>query len=89
MVLTSYDGDVQAVRAIKAGATGYLLKSILRAEIIDAVHDVRRGRRHIHPGVANEIAPHVGSESLSEREVAVLRLVAVWWPGTWASPRRP
>ena len=77
LVLTTYDGDVQAVRAIKAGATGYLLKSSLRAEMIDAIHDVHRGRRHIHPDVAGEIATHVASESLSEREVTVLRLVAV------------
>lgn len=76
LVLTTYDGDVQAVRALKAGATGYLLKSSLRTEMLNAIHDVHRGRRHIHRVIADEIASHVTSEPLSEREVAVLRLIA-------------
>jgi DNA-binding NarL/FixJ family response regulator len=77
LVLTTYDGDVQAVRALKAGAIGYLLKSSLRTEMIDAIHDVHRGRPHIHPDIASEIALHVVQEALSEREMAVLRLVAI------------
>ncbi len=77
LVLTTYAGDVQAVRALKAGATGYLLKSSLRTEMIDAIHNVHRGRRHVDREVAAEIAVHVVDDSLSEREAAVLRLVAV------------
>lgn len=77
LVLTTYAGDVQAVRALKAGATGYLLKSSLRTEMLDAIQNVHRGRRHVHGDVAAEIARHVADESLSEREVGVLRLVAV------------
>ena len=77
LVLTTYAGDVQAVRALKAGATGYLLKSSLRTELLDAVHNVHRGRRHVHGDVAAEIALHVVDDSLTERETAVLRLVAV------------
>lgn len=77
LVLTTYAGDVQAVRALKAGATGYLLKSSLRTEMLDAIHNVHRGRRHVHGDVAAEIALHVVDEDLSDREVAVLRLVAV------------
>ena len=77
LVLTTYSGDAQAVRALKAGATGYLLKSSLRNEMIDAIHNVHQGRRHVHRDVAAEIALHVVDESLSERETAVLRLVAV------------
>jgi DNA-binding NarL/FixJ family response regulator len=77
LVLTTYAGDTQAVRALKAGATGYLLKSSLRTEMIDAIHDVHRGRRHVNGEVANQIALHVADEGLSEREVAVLNLVAV------------
>lgn len=77
LVLTTYAGDVQAVRALKAGATGYLLKSSLRTEMLDAIRNVHRGRRHVHGDVAAEIAIHVADESLSEREAAVLRLVAV------------
>lgn len=77
LVLTTYAGDVQAVRALKAGATGYLLKSSLRTEMLDAIRNVHRGRRHVHSEVAAEIALHVVDDSLSEREIAVLRLVAV------------
>lgn len=77
IVLTTYAGDVQAVRALKAGATGYLLKSSLRTELIDAIRDVHRGQRHVHRDVAEEIALHVVDEPLSEREVAILRLVSI------------
>lgn len=76
LVLTTYAGDVQAVRALKAGATGYLLKSSLRTEMFDAIHNVHRGRRHLQSDVAAEIALHVVDDSLTERETSVLRLVA-------------
>jgi DNA-binding NarL/FixJ family response regulator len=77
IVLTTYAGDVQAVRALKAGAVGYLLKSSLRTELIDAIHNVHRGQRHVHRDVADEIALHVVDEALTDREVAVLRLVSI------------
>ena len=77
IVLTTYAGDVQAVRALKAGATGYLLKSSLRTELIDAIRNVHRGQRHVHRDVADEIALHVVDEALTEREIAVLRLVSI------------
>lgn len=77
LVLTTYEGDVQAVRALRAGATGYLLKASLRTEMIDAIQNVHRGRRHLHPRVAEEIALHVVDDDLSEREIAVLQLVAI------------
>lgn len=77
IVLTTYAGDVQAVRALKAGATGYLLKSSLRTELIDAIRNVHRGQRHVHRDIADEIALHVVDESLSERETAILRLVSI------------
>lgn len=77
IVLTTYAGDVQAVRALKAGATGYLLKSSLRTELIDAIRNVHRGQRHVHRDVADEIALHVIDEALTEREIAVLRLVSI------------
>ncbi len=77
IVLTTYAGDVQAVRALKAGAVGYLLKSSLRTELIDAIRDVHRGMRHVHRDIAEEIAVHVTDESLSEREVSILRLVSI------------
>jgi DNA-binding NarL/FixJ family response regulator len=77
VVLTTYDGDAQAVRALKAGAVGYLLKSSLRTEMVDAIHNVHRGRRHLDRGVAEQIALHVVDEPLSDREVTILRLVAI------------
>jgi DNA-binding NarL/FixJ family response regulator len=76
IVLTTYEGDVQAMRALKAGASGYLLKSSLRTQMLDAIRKVHAGRRYILPEVAEEIAIHAAEEQLSEREVAVLRLVA-------------
>ncbi|HET9818745.1 MAG TPA: response regulator transcription factor [Rhodanobacteraceae bacterium] len=77
IVLTTYTGDAQAVRALKAGAAGYLLKSSLRTELMDAIRDVHRGHRHVTRDVADEIATHVVDETLSEREIAILRLVAI------------
>lgn len=76
LVLTTYDGDVQAVRALKAGALGFLLKSSLRTEMLEAIRDVHRGRGHIHRDVASEIASHIANDPLTDREVTVLRLVA-------------
>jgi DNA-binding NarL/FixJ family response regulator len=70
-------GDVQAVRALKAGALGFLLKSSLRTEMLEAIRDVHRGRGHIHRDVASEIASHIANDPLTEREVTVLRLVAM------------
>lgn len=77
IVLTTYAGDVQAVRALKAGALGYLLKNSLRTELIDAIRDVHRGQRRVQRDVADEIALHVVDEALTEREIAILRLVAI------------
>ncbi len=76
VVLTTYDGDVQAARALKAGASAYLLKSSLRKELLDTIRSVHAGRRHIPPEIAQEIALHAADEPLSDRELAVLRLVA-------------
>jgi DNA-binding NarL/FixJ family response regulator len=76
LVLTTFAGDVQAVRALRAGATGYLLKNSLRSQMIDAIRKVHEGRRHIDPEVTEQIALHVTDEPLSDREVSVLELVA-------------
>lgn len=76
IVLTTYEGDVQALRALKAGAAGYLLKSSLRTQLIDAIRKVHAGRRYILPEVAEDIAIHATEEPLSDREVNVLQLVA-------------
>lgn len=76
IVLTTYKGDAQAVRALKAGASGYLLKSALRKEMMDAIRIVFAGRRSIPAETALQIAEHVAADSLSEREIEVLRCVA-------------
>jgi DNA-binding NarL/FixJ family response regulator len=76
IVLTTYEGDVQAVRALKAGAASYLLKSALRRELLDAIRAVHMGRRYLPAGIAQDIAIHAADETLTTREVAILRLVA-------------
>ena len=76
VVLTTYQGDVQALRAIKAGAAGYLLKSMLRKELLETIRVVHAGRRRIPAEIAVELAEHVADDALSEREVEVLRLAA-------------
>ncbi|KAB7771140.1 response regulator [Xanthomonas maliensis] len=77
IVLTTYTGDVRAVRALQAGACGYLLKSALRRELVDTIRDVGRGqRRHVPSAVAENIAAHVLDDALSARETEVLALVA-------------
>ena len=76
IVLTTYQGDIQVLRALKAGATGYLLKNMLRRDLLDAIRAVYGGTRYIPNEIAAELAEHVIDESLSDREVAVLRKVA-------------
>lgn len=76
IVLTTYSGDVQAHRALTAGAAGYLLKGMLRTDLLGTIRKVHAGGRSISPQVASGIAEHVGAEALSEREIEVLRSVS-------------
>jgi len=76
LVLTTYPGDAQVIRAMRAGAAGYLLKNSIRKELLDAIRSVHAGRRVMSPDIAHELAVHALDEPLTEREVAVLRLVA-------------
>jgi DNA-binding NarL/FixJ family response regulator len=76
IVLTTYAGDVRALRALKAGASGYLLKSSLRRELIDTIRAVRGGQRYLHPQVAHDIAVNAIGDPLSEREIDVLKFVS-------------
>jgi len=76
IVLTTYSGDVQADRAFKAGAYGYLLKSMLRKELVETIRTVHGGRKRIPPEIAVEMAEHHADDALTEREVGVLRQVA-------------
>lgn len=76
VVLTTYRGDVNAVRAIKAGAAGYLLKNSIGKNLPDTIRSVYQGHRSIPSEIAAEIAEHVEQDNLSQREVEVLELVA-------------
>jgi two-component system NarL family response regulator len=76
IVLTTYAGDVRALSALRAGASGYLLKSSLRRELIDTIRAVLGGQRYLHPEVAHDIAVNAIAEPLSEREIDVLKRVA-------------
>jgi DNA-binding NarL/FixJ family response regulator len=76
VILTTYSGDIQAIRAFKAGAAGYLLKSMLRTELADTIRSVHAGQRRIPTEIAAEIAAHVGEDGLTDREIEVLRRVA-------------
>jgi len=76
IVLTTYSGDAQAVRAFKAGAFGYLLKNMVRKELIDTIRMVHSGKRRIPTEIAVEMAQHHSDDALTEREIQVLREVA-------------
>jgi DNA-binding NarL/FixJ family response regulator len=76
IVLTTYSGDVQALRALKAGASAYLLKNTLRKELADTIRCVHGGHKRIPPEIAVEIAEHHSDDALTEREIEVLRQVA-------------
>ena len=75
-VLTTYRGDVRALQAIKAGARGYLLKSMLRHELIETIRDLAAGKRRFPLEIAAELAAHIDQDSLTHREVQVLQHVA-------------
>jgi DNA-binding NarL/FixJ family response regulator len=76
VVLTTYSGDALAQKALKAGARAYVLKSMVRAEVLDTIRAVHAGERRIQTDVATEIAMHTTEPSLSPREIEVLRLIA-------------
>ena len=76
VILTTYSGDIQASKALKLGAVGYLLKGMLRTELIDTIRLVHNGHRRIPPEIAAQLADHYSADSLSDREVQVLREVS-------------
>jgi DNA-binding NarL/FixJ family response regulator len=76
IVLTTYAGDAQAAAALKAGASGYLLKNLVRKELTDTIRVVHAGRRSVPPEIATDIAEHVTEDALTVRETQVLRSVA-------------
>jgi two-component system, NarL family, response regulator len=76
IVLTTYVGDAQVLRALEAGAQAYLLKSVLRKDLLDTIRLVHAGHKRIVSEVATELAEHAADDALSLREVEVLRLIA-------------
>jgi DNA-binding NarL/FixJ family response regulator len=76
VMLTTYRGDAQALSALKAGARGYLLKSMIGTDLVEAIRSVHSGHRHIPREIAAELAAHVTDDSLSPRELQVLKRVA-------------
>ena len=76
IVLTTYAGDVQIVRALKAGAQGYLLKNTLHKELLRTIRAVYSGKKTVSPEVSFEIAEHATDDTLTPAEICVLRLIA-------------
>jgi len=77
IVLTTYKGDVQVLRALKAGARAYLLKGLLRKELLETMRAVHAGQKRIPTEIAAELADHAVDDALTAREVDVLRLIAL------------
>jgi DNA-binding NarL/FixJ family response regulator len=76
IVLTTYKGDAQVLRAIKAGASAYLLKNALHKELLDTIRAVHAGKKYISPEASYELAEHASGDALTPAEVRVLRLIA-------------
>jgi DNA-binding NarL/FixJ family response regulator len=76
IVFTTYRGDVQVSRALKAGARAYILKGHVHRELLETIRAVHAGRRRIPPDIAAEIAEHLPDDALSSREIEVLLLIA-------------
>lgn len=77
IVLTTYSGDMQASKALKAGASGYLLKSMLKDDLAETIRVVHSGRRRVPPSIAADIAEHLSDDPLSDRELEILSKVAL------------
>jgi DNA-binding NarL/FixJ family response regulator len=76
IVLSTYTGDVQALRALKAGARAYILKGHVHRELLEAIRAVHAGKKRIPTEIAAELADHAAENELSSREIEVLRLIA-------------
>jgi len=76
IVLTTYSGDAQAARAFEVGAVGYVLKNMVRNELVETIRTVHSGKKRIPPEIAVEIAEHHSDDALTDREIEVLKEVA-------------
>jgi DNA-binding NarL/FixJ family response regulator len=76
VVLTTYTGDIQTLRALRAGARGYLLKGHVHTDLLETIRAVHSGQKRVPPEVAAELAGYAGTDELSPREIEILRLIA-------------
>jgi DNA-binding NarL/FixJ family response regulator len=76
IMLTTYEGDVHILRALKAGAQGYLLKNTLHSDLLRTIRAVHAGKKSLSPEVSFQVAEHVSDDALTPAEIAVLRLIA-------------
>jgi DNA-binding NarL/FixJ family response regulator len=76
IVLTTYTGDVQVFRALKAGAQAYVMKNLVHKELLQTIRAVHAGHKAMSPDVAAQVAEHTGEEGLTPKEIEVLRLIA-------------
>jgi DNA-binding NarL/FixJ family response regulator len=76
IVLTTYTGDVQVLRALQAGARAYLLKNLLHKELLETIRAVHAGKKTVSPEVSFQLAEHATDDALTPAEVRVLRLIA-------------
>jgi DNA-binding NarL/FixJ family response regulator len=76
IILTTYTGDVQVLRALKAGARAYLLKNLLHKELLETIRAVHAGKKTVSPDVSFQLAEHATDDALTPAEVRVLRLIA-------------
>jgi len=77
VILTTYPGDVNASRALRVGARGYLLKAMLRSDLINTIRNVHAGQHHIPAEIAQDIAAHVAADDLTTRELEVIRSISM------------
>jgi DNA-binding NarL/FixJ family response regulator len=77
IVLTTYTGDAQVLRALQTGARGYVLKGHVHRELLEAIRGVHGGQKRVPPDIAKELAEHAADDALSAREIEVLRLIAI------------
>ena len=76
IMLTMFEGDVEIRRALESGARGYLLKTMPPKELIEVIRRVHKGKKQIPPEIAEHLAEYLGEESLTAREIEVLRLIS-------------
>jgi len=76
IVLTTYAGDAQALRALQAGARGYVLKTLVNKELLETIRTVHAGRKTLSPQISFELAEHATDDALTAAELAVLKLIA-------------